>query len=71
VECVEDMRNAYTILVLRTERKRPLGRSRRIWEDTIKMYLKIGYAGVDCVHLAYGRDQWRDPVNTVMKLQIP
>jgi hypothetical protein len=31
---------------------------------------EIGWEGVDCIHLAQDRDQWRD-VNTVMKLRIP
>jgi hypothetical protein len=31
------MGNVYKILVGKPERKRPLGRSRRIWEDNIKM----------------------------------
>jgi hypothetical protein len=34
------MRNAYKILVGKPEGKRPLGKSRRRWEDNIKMYLR-------------------------------
>jgi hypothetical protein len=34
-----EKRNAYKILV-RSEGKKPLGRSRRRWEDTIKMDLR-------------------------------
>jgi hypothetical protein len=30
-------RNAYMVLVGKLERKRPLGRPRRSWEDNIKM----------------------------------
>jgi hypothetical protein len=38
-----EMRNSYKILVGKTEGKRPLGRSRRRWEDNITMDLrKIG-----------------------------
>jgi hypothetical protein len=33
-------RNAYRILVGKPEGKRPLGRPRRRWEDTIKMNLR-------------------------------
>jgi hypothetical protein len=37
------MRNAFSILVGTPERKRPLGRSRRRWEDDIRLNLrKIG-----------------------------
>jgi len=34
-----EMRNAYNILVGRPEGKRPLRKSRRRWEDNIKMDL--------------------------------
>jgi hypothetical protein len=36
----EEKRNAYRILVRRTEGRRPLGRPRRRWEDNIKMDLE-------------------------------
>jgi hypothetical protein len=32
---------------------------------------KIGWDGVDWMHLAQDRDQWRVLVNTVMNLQVP
>jgi hypothetical protein len=32
-----EMRNAYNILVLKSEKKRPLGRHRGRWEDNIRM----------------------------------
>jgi hypothetical protein len=35
------MRNAYRILVGKPEGKRPLGRLRRKWMDTIKMDLRV------------------------------
>jgi hypothetical protein len=42
------MRNAYTILVGKPEGKRPLGRLRRRWEDSIRMDLKeISWEVVD------------------------
>jgi hypothetical protein len=34
---VGEMRNAYNILVGKSERKRPLGRHRHRWEDNIRM----------------------------------
>jgi hypothetical protein len=41
-------RNAYRILVGKPEGKRPLGRPRRRWVDTIKMDLReIGWGGLD------------------------
>jgi hypothetical protein len=52
--------NAYRILVGKPEGKRPLGRPRRRWEDSIKMDLKrIGWGGTDWIDLTQNRDQWR------------
>jgi hypothetical protein len=43
-----DKRNAYRILVGKQERKRPLERPRRRWEDNIKMELRErGWCGLD------------------------
>jgi len=35
-----EMRNTYTIIVGKSEGKRPLGKPKRRWEDTIKMNVK-------------------------------
>jgi hypothetical protein len=35
-----DMKNAYRILVGKPERKRPLGRPRRGWENNIRLDLR-------------------------------
>jgi hypothetical protein len=49
------------------EGKRPLGRPRRRCVDSVKMDLReIGWDGMDCIHLAEDRDQWKALVNTVM-----
>jgi hypothetical protein len=59
-------------LVRKPERKRPLGRPRRRWEDNIGMdFREIGWEGVDWSHLAQDRDQWQALVNTVMNLRVP
>jgi hypothetical protein len=59
------------ILIGKPERKRPVRRSRRIWEDNIRMDLrKIGWEGVDWMHLAQDGEQWRALVNTVMDLHV-
>jgi hypothetical protein len=43
---MREKRNAYKLLVGRSEGKRPLGRPRRRWLDNIKMDLiEIGWAG--------------------------
>jgi hypothetical protein len=60
------------VLVGKPEGKRPLGRPVRRWEDNIKINLReIGWGGVDWIHLAQDRDQWRVLVNTVMNLRVP
>jgi hypothetical protein len=59
-------------LVGKYARKRPLRRTRRRWEDNIRMDLReIVWEGVDWMHLAEDRDQWRVVVNTVMNLRVP
>jgi hypothetical protein len=41
---MEDVRNAYVIVVGKPEEKRPLGRPRHGWEDNIRMYFReIGW----------------------------
>jgi hypothetical protein len=54
------------------EGKRPLGKSRRSWEDNVKMDLReIGWDGTDWIYVGHNSDQWRALVNTVMNLRIP
>jgi hypothetical protein len=67
-----EKRNAYRILVGKPEGKIPLGRPRRRWMDNIKIDLReIGRNGMDWIHVAQDRDQWRALVNTVMSLRVP
>jgi transposase len=67
-----EKRNAYRILVEKSEGKRPLGRPRRRSVDNIKMDLReIGWDGMDWIDLAQGRGQWRALVNTIMKFRVP
>jgi hypothetical protein len=50
-------RDAYSILVRKPEGKRPLGRPRRRWVDSIKIYLRgLGWEGMDWIDLAQDRD---------------
>ena len=52
--------------------KRPLGRTRRRWEDNIKMDLQeVGGGFEDWMELAQDRDRWRALVGTVMNLGVP
>jgi hypothetical protein len=65
-------RNAYRLLVRKSEGKRPLGKPRRRWVDNIKMdLLDIGWGGVDWIGLAQDRDKWRALVKAVMNLRVP
>jgi hypothetical protein len=65
-------RNAYRILVGKSEEKRPLGRHRRRSEVNIRMDLReIGWGGINWIDVAQGRDQWKALVNTVMELRVP
>ena len=65
-------RGLFRFQVGKTEGKRPLGRSRRRWEDNIKMYLQeVGCGGMDWIELAHHRDRWRALVNAVMNLRVP
>jgi hypothetical protein len=65
-------RNAYRILVGKPEGNRPLGRSRRMWVDNIKMNLReIGWDGMNRIDLAQDRYQWRALVNIVMNFRVP
>jgi hypothetical protein len=64
-------RNAYRVLVGKSEGKRPLGRRRRRWVDNIKLDLReVGWDGVDWIDLSQDKDQWSALVNTVMNLQV-
>jgi hypothetical protein len=66
------MKNANDILVEKSKGKRPCGKPRRRWEDNIGTDLmEIGWEGVEWMHLAQGRDQWRTLVNTIMNLRTP
>ena len=63
---VEQSRNAYRVLVGKSEGSKPLGMPRRRWEDDIKMDLwEMGCDYRDWIVLAEGRGQWRAYIRTV------
>jgi hypothetical protein len=64
------------------EGTRPLGRSKRRWDDAeynvkffvpnIKMdLLVVGCGGMDGIDVAQDRARWRALVNAVMNIQVP
>jgi hypothetical protein len=67
-----ERRGVYRVLVGKPEEQRPLGRTRRRWENNIKMDLQeVGCGGMNWIQLAQDRDRWRALVNAVMKLRVP
>jgi len=64
VRCVQ-------LLVGKPERRRPLGRPRRRWQDNIRMdFREVGCGCVDWMELAQDRDRWRELVSAVINLRV-
>ena len=69
---LEEGRGVHKVLVGKHVGKRPLGRTRRRWEDNIKMDLEeVGRGCGDWMELAKDRDRWLALVSTVMNLRVP
>ena len=59
-------------LVGKPEGKRPLGKSRRRWEDNMKMDLQeVGGDCGDWMELTQYRERWRALISTVMNFRVP
>ena len=55
-----------------TRGREMLGRTRRRWEDNIKIdLLEVICWGLDWIELTQDRDWWRGFVNAVMNLRVP
>jgi hypothetical protein len=63
-----EMRITYKIVIRKLEIKRLFGRPKRRCKIILEWIL--GWEGVDWVHLAQDRDQWRTVVKTGMKLWV-
>jgi hypothetical protein len=67
-----EKKNAYRLLVGKTEGKRSLGRPRRRWVDNIRMGPgDVGWGDVDLIGLAQDRNRWRALMNSVLNLRVP
>jgi hypothetical protein len=61
---VGERNGAYRVLVGKPERKKPLGKSTRRWEDNIKMEVQdVGWR--------HGLHKWRAVVNAAVNLRVP
>jgi hypothetical protein len=69
---IGEMRNAYNILVEKSEGKIPFRIPRCSWEDNIRTDLmEIGWEVVDWMHLTQDKDHWLALMGFVMNFQVP
>jgi len=65
-------RGLHRVLVGKPEGRRPLGRPRRRWVDSIRMDLQeVGCGYMDWIGLAQVRDRWCKLVSAVMNHRVP
>ena len=68
---MEESGSAFKILTGKPTGKRPLGRPRRRWEDTIRMDLEeIGISTGNWVDSPQDRDYWGALVNVALNLRV-
>jgi hypothetical protein len=70
VVCMWAREDSYRVWVGKPEGRRPLERSRRRWEDNIKIGRRQVGWGMDWIDLAQDRNRWRAVVNAVMNLRV-
>jgi hypothetical protein len=65
-------RGVYRVLAGKPERKIPLGRPRRRWEDNIKLDLRETWIdGANWIRLTQEGVQWRVFMNMALNLRVP
>ena len=65
-------KGVYRVLVGKPGGKTPMGRTRRRWENNIKMDLReVECRGMDWTELAQDSDRWWAVVNAAMNLRVP
>ena len=69
---MEESRSSFKMLTGKPTGKRPLGMSRRRWEDYIRMVLeKMGINARNWVDSTQDTDYWRALVNAALNLWVP
>jgi len=72
VALIGERRGVYRVLVGKPEGKRSLGRSRRRWEDNIKLDLQeMGCESMGWIELAQDRNRWRTLMKTIKNFRLP
>jgi hypothetical protein len=67
-----EMRNAYRLLVGKSEGNRPLRRTRCRLVDNVRMDLgEVRWGAADWFGLSQDRNRWRAHVNSVLNLRVP
>jgi hypothetical protein len=72
IDCPNNHRNAYRLLVGKAEEERPLGRPKCRWMDNVRMDpAEVGWGDADWIGVAQDSDRWRALVNSVWNLRVP
>jgi hypothetical protein len=71
VACMGEREGAYRVFVGKPKGKKPFGRPRYRWEDSIEMDLQeVAWRDTDWIDVAQDGDRWQAFVNAVKNLQV-